>query len=103
MFSVTFGRETLLVAMVAVHFLKSTFLQVQIKGGTLTETKSAYGRLVCLAEKQVDKHVAKRAANQSITKSILMHGQEDADGRVVDTALHEPEPQHIFSGVPQQS
>lgn len=104
---VNHGKETLLVASVAVHFLKSTFLQGQIESGTMTETKTAYGRLLNLAERKVDKHVVERAVNQNPSKAIQMHRRKDADGRVVDPGLSEPETDQIVrgadSGVLQQS
>lgn len=64
------GRATVLIASVALHFLKSTILQRQIDEGALSETKHAYGRLVALAKKRVDEHVLERAAknNRSNTR-----------------------------------
>lgn len=87
------GRHTLFVASVAVNFVKSTFLQGKIEGGTLTETKTAYGRLTGLAERKIDQHVANRAANKMTTNSIQMHPQELANGHVVDNGSSEPESQ----------
>lgn len=95
------GRHTLFVASVAVNFVKSTFLQGKIEGGTLTETKTAYGRLIGLAERKIDQHVAERAANKITTKSIQMHRQELANGHVVDNGSSELDSQCIVNEIPE--
>lgn len=95
------GRHTLFVASVAVNFVKSTFLQGKIESGTLTETKTAYGRLVGLAERKIDHHVAERAANKTTTNSIQMHRQELANGHVVDNGSSELDSQSIVNEIPE--
>lgn len=55
------GADTLLVASVNVRFSKSTLLQGQIESGALSETETAYGKLVTLAKERIGEHVLERA------------------------------------------
>lgn len=54
------ARQTSLVASVAVHFVKSTFLQGTIENGALNETKTTFQRMVCMAKDRISQHNAKK-------------------------------------------
>lgn len=69
-------RDTLLVASVAVEFSKSTMLQGQIESGALSQTKTAFGKLVTLARQRIDNHLLKRAVSCKVSKPSIRMNQE---------------------------
>lgn len=58
------ARQTLMVASVAVHFVKSTFLQGTIESGALNETKTTFQRLACMAKDRISQHNAEKLRNR---------------------------------------
>lgn len=58
------ASQTLMVASVAVNFVKSTFLSGTIESGALNETKTTFERMVCMAKDRICQHNAETAHNR---------------------------------------